>query len=84
MKKRTECQQYRPTADNLKEVVSRYKELFREEKGLISRRIEGSIDGSIKAVFRSWDNRAVYRRLNDIPGDWGTAVSVQEMVYGNR
>ena len=40
---------------------------------------------AIKAVFRSWDNpRAiVYRRLNDIPGDWGTAVNVQEMVYGN-
>jgi pyruvate,orthophosphate dikinase len=40
---------------------------------------------AVKAVFRSWDNpRAiVYRRLNDIPGDWGTAVNVQEMVYGN-
>ena len=40
---------------------------------------------AVKAVFRSWNNpRAiVYRRLNDIPGDWGTAVNVQEMVYGN-
>lgn len=40
---------------------------------------------AVKAVFRSWENpRAiVYRRLNDIPGDWGTAVNVQEMVYGN-
>src|SRR5690606_22528389 len=39
-----------------------------------------------KAVFRSWNNdRAVtYRRLNDIPSDWGTAVNIQEMVYGNR
>jgi len=38
---------------------------------------------AVKAVFRSWENpRAiVYRRLNDIPGDWGTAVNVQEMVY---
>ncbi len=41
--------------------------------------------GAVKAVFRSWDNpRAiVYRRDNDIPGDWGTAVNVQTMVFGN-
>ena len=41
--------------------------------------------GAVKAVFRSWDNpRAiVYRRMNDIPGDWGTAVNVQAMVFGN-
>ena len=41
--------------------------------------------GAVKAVFRSWNNpRAiVYRRLNDIPGSWGTAVNVQEMVFGN-
>ena len=40
---------------------------------------------AIKAVFRSWNNdRAItYRRLNDIPGSWGTAVNVQQMVYGN-
>ena len=40
---------------------------------------------AVKAVFRSWDNpRAiVYRRMNDIPGDWGTAVNVQAMVFGN-
>ena len=42
--------------------------------------------GAVKAVFRSWDNpRAiVYRRMNDIPGDWGTAVNVQCMVFGNK
>ena len=42
--------------------------------------------GAVKAVFRSWDNpRAiVYRRMNDIPGDWGTAVNVQTMVFGNK
>ena len=41
--------------------------------------------GAIKAVFRSWDNpRAIYyRRMNDIPSDWGTAVNVQSMVFGN-
>ena len=44
------------------------------------------LDEAITAVFRSWDNpRAiVYRRLNDIPGEWGTAVNVQEMVFGNK
>ena len=41
--------------------------------------------GAIKAVFRSWDNpRAIYyRRMNDIPSAWGTAVNVQSMVFGN-
>ncbi len=41
--------------------------------------------GAVKAVFRSWDNpRAIYyRRMNDIPSDWGTAVNVQTMVFGN-
>ena len=74
------------TADNLKEVVKRYKELYRNEKGVDfpqDPRIQ--LMEAVKAVFRSWDNpRAnVYRRLNDIPGNWGTAVNVQEMVYGN-
>lgn len=73
-------------ADNLKEVVKRYKELYKNEKGVDfpqDPRIQ--LMEAVKAVFRSWDNpRAiVYRRLNDIPGDWGTAVNVQEMVYGN-
>ena len=74
------------TADNLKEVVKRYKVLYKEEKGFDfpqDPRIQ--LMEAVKAVFRSWDNpRAiVYRRLNDIPGDWGTAVNIQEMVYGN-
>ncbi len=74
------------TADNLKEVVKRYKELYKNEKGIdFPQDPMDQLMESIKAVFRSWDNpRAnVYRRLNDIPGDWGTAVNVQEMVYGN-
>ncbi|MCR4435442.1 MAG: pyruvate, phosphate dikinase [Clostridiales bacterium] len=74
------------TAANLKEVVKRFKELYKKEKGSDfpqDPRIQ--LMEAVKAVFRSWDNpRAiVYRRLNDIPGDWGTAVNVQEMVYGN-
>ncbi len=74
------------TADNLKEVVRRYKELFKKEKGFdFPQDPKVQLMEAVKAVFRSWDNpRAiVYRRLNDIPADWGTAVNVQEMVYGN-
>ncbi len=74
------------TADNLKEVVKRFKELYRKEKGAeFPQEPKVQLMEAVKAVFRSWDNpRAnVYRRLNDIPGDWGTAVNVQEMVYGN-
>lgn len=74
------------TADNLKAVVDRYKKLYREEKGCdFPQDPKIQLMEAIKAVFRSWDNpRAiVYRRLNDIPGDWGTAVNIQEMVYGN-
>jgi pyruvate,orthophosphate dikinase len=74
------------TADNLKEVVKKYKELYKKEKGSdFPQDPKVQLMEAIKAVFRSWNNpRAiVYRRLNDIPGDWGTAVNVQEMVYGN-
>ncbi len=74
------------TADDLKEVVKKYKVLFKNEKGFdFPQDPKEQMMEAIKAVFRSWDNpRAiVYRRLNDIPGDWGTAVNVQEMVYGN-
>ena len=75
------------TGDDLKELVKRYKALYKKEKGeeFISDPKQQLIE-SITAVFRSWDNpRArVYRRLNDIPGEWGTAVTVQEMVFGNK
>jgi pyruvate,orthophosphate dikinase len=74
------------TAENLKEVVKRYKEMYKKEKGAeFPQEPRIQLMEAVKAVFRSWDNpRAnVYRRLNDIPGDWGTAVNVQEMVYGN-
>ena len=74
------------TAEDLKEVVKRYKEMFKKEKGFdFPQEPKAQLMEAVKAVFRSWDNpRAIiYRRLNDIPGDWGTAVNVQEMVYGN-
>ncbi len=74
------------TADNLKEVVKRYKKLYFEEKGHeFPQDPKVQLMESAQAVFRSWDNpRAiVYRRMNDIPYDWGTAVNVQAMVFGN-
>ena len=74
------------TADDLKEVVVRFKALYKQEKGEdFPQDPRQQLLESVKAVFRSWDNpRAiVYRRMNDIPGDWGTAVNVQTMVFGN-
>ena len=73
-------------ADDLKELVGQYKELYKKEMGAeFPQDPKTQLIKSVDAVFRSWDNsRAnVYRRLNDIPSDWGTAVNVQEMVYGN-
>ena len=75
------------TADDLKELVGEFKELYKKEKGEdFPSDPKVQLIESITAVFRSWDNpRAiVYRRLNDIPGEWGTAVNVQEMVFGNK
>lgn len=74
------------TADDLKELVKEFKALYKAEKGEdFPQDPKAQLYESITAVFRSWDNpRAiVYRRLNDIPGDWGTAVSVMSMVFGN-
>ena len=75
------------TADELKELVINFKDIYKKEKGEeFPQEPKTQLIESIKAVFRSWDNpRAiVYRRLNDIPGEWGTAVNVQQMVFGNK
>lgn len=74
------------TADDLKEVIARYKAIYAEKMGTeFPQDPKVQLMEAVKAVFRSWDNpRAiVYRRMNDIPGDWGTAVNVQSMVFGN-
>ena len=74
------------TAENLKEVVAAYKVMFKEIKGFdFPQDPMAQLLEAVKAVFRSWDNpRAiVYRRMNDIPASWGTAVNVQSMVFGN-
>ena len=75
------------TAEDLIEVVNIYKSEYFKHAGVEfpqDSRIQ--LLEAVKAVFRSWNNeRAItYRRLNDIPGSWGTAVNVQEMVYGNK
>ena len=74
------------TAEDLKELVKKFKTIYKEQKGeeFPSDPRTQLMEG-VKAVFRSWNNaRAItYRRLNDIPGSWGTAVNVQEMVFGN-
>ena len=73
-------------ADDLKELAEQFKAEYRNMIGadFPSDPVE-QLFGAIKAVFRSWDNpRAIfYRRMNDIPSDWGTAVNVQAMVFGN-
>ena len=73
-------------AQDMKEVTERFKAIYKEEKGEeFPQDPKVQLMEAIKAVFRSWDNpRAIYyRRMNDIPGDWGTAVNVQSMVFGN-
>ena len=74
------------TADDLKELVTRFKEIYRREKNSdFPNNPSEQLIEAVEAVFRSWNNpRAItYRKLNDIPSDWGTAVNVQEMVFGN-
>jgi len=76
------------TADDLKELAGKFKNVYKEKMSgeEFPQDPREQLLGAVKAVFRSWDNpRAiVYRRMNDIPGDWGTAVNVQCMVFGNK
>ena len=76
------------TADDLKELAEKFKGVYKEAMNgeEFPQEPKDQLMGAVKAVFRSWDNpRAiVYRRMNDIPGDWGTAVNVQTMVFGNK
>ena len=74
------------TAADLKEIVKLFKDLYKKSQGEdFPQEPEVQLVEAVKAVFRSWDNdRAnVYRRMHDIPYDWGTAVNVQSMVFGN-
>ena len=74
------------TADDLKELAGQFKAEYKEKIGSdFPSDPKEQLMGAVKAVFRSWDNpRAnVYRRDNDIPYSWGTAVNVQSMAFGN-
>jgi len=75
------------TVEDLKELVKRFKKVYSDHMNgeEFPQDPKEQLMGAVKAVFRSWDNpRAiVYRRMNDIPSDWGTAVNVQAMVFGN-
>ena len=84
--KRGVTQDVELTADDLKELAEQFKDVYKKEKGEdFPTDPKEQLMGAIKAVFRSWDNpRAnVYRRDNDIPYSWGTAVNVQSMAFGN-
>nr|WP_318684796.1 pyruvate, phosphate dikinase [uncultured Acetatifactor sp.] len=76
------------TAEDLKVLADKFKAVYKDAMNgeEFPQDPREQLMGAVKAVFRSWDNpRAiVYRRMNDIPGDWGTAVNVQCMVFGNK
>ena len=74
------------TAEDLKELAEEFKAEYKDKIGKdFPQDPKEQLMGAVMAVFRSWDNpRAVYyRRMNDIPSSWGTAVNVQMMVFGN-
>ncbi|PID59795.1 MAG: pyruvate, phosphate dikinase [Ignavibacteriae bacterium] len=74
------------TAEHLKELVQEYKDEIKKRTGYnFPTNPEEQLWGAIGAVFQSWmnDRAIVYRKLNNIPAEWGTAVNVQSMVFGN-
>ena len=74
------------SADDLKEMAKKFKAFYREQMGHdFPQEPAFQLIEAVKAVFRSWDNPRAnyYRRMNDIPSSWGTAVNVQTMVFGN-
>jgi len=74
------------TAGDLKEMTVKFKAYFKKEKGIdFPQEPKDQLIEAVTAVFRSWDNPRAnyYRRMNDIPYSWGTAVNVQLMVFGN-
>ncbi len=73
-------------AEDLQVIIAKYKEIYAEKMGEeFPQDPKVQLMEAIKAVFRSWDNPRAnyYRRMNDIPYEWGTAVNVQSMVFGN-
>lgn len=75
------------TSEDMMEVTAKFKEVYKELSGTdFPQDPKEQLIEAVTAVFRSWNNERaiIYRKMNDIPGSWGTAVNVQEMVYGNR
>jgi len=75
------------TAEDMMEVTEKFKVVYKELAGVdFPQDPRSQLMEAVGAVFRSWNNERanIYRRMNDIPYSWGTAVNVQEMVYGNR
>ena len=75
------------TEDDMYEVAMKFKDVYKELSGVeFPQDPKVQLIEAVTAVFRSWNNERaiIYRRMNDIPGSWGTAVNVQEMVYGNK
>lgn len=74
-------------AEDMYTITTKFKEVYKEISGVdFPQDPKTQLIEAVKAVFRSWntDRAKVYRKMNDIPNSWGTAVNVQEMVYGNR
>ncbi|HBP26084.1 MAG TPA: pyruvate, phosphate dikinase, partial [Acholeplasmatales bacterium] len=74
------------SADNFKEMIKKFKDFYKRELNQdFPDDPKKQLYGAIEAVFRSWENPRAnyYRKINNIPSDWGTAVNVQSMVYGN-
>ena len=74
-------------AEDMMEVTEKFKGVYKELSGVeFPQDPREQLMEAVGAVFRSWNNERanIYRRMNDIPYSWGTAVNVQEMVYGNR
>ncbi|MGN1227907.1 MAG: pyruvate, phosphate dikinase, partial [Christensenellales bacterium] len=74
------------TKEDLQDLISKFKAYYKEKIGEdFPNDSKMQLINSVKAVFRSWDNQRaiVYRRMNDIPMEWGTAVNIQTMVFGN-
>ena len=73
-------------SNDMKYLTEEYKKLYEEIGGVpFPSEVETQLISAIQAVFKSWNTKRaqVYRKMNDIPDSWGTAVNVQEMVYGN-
>jgi pyruvate, orthophosphate dikinase len=75
------------TSEDMQIITTKFKEVYKELSGVdfpLDPKVQ--LIEAVTAVFRSWNNERaiIYRRMNDIPSSWGTAVNIQEMVYGNR